>query len=171
MDRPFFGLVCRGHSKNYEAVCRRSTTSRCSLLPTSSHVLSQPGGYQPQPLQCWERRPTRVHQTRSILYGFIAAIYTIVDNKDTCMTDIFWNCCCGVQKWLRIRFYCLRDIYRNHFAGLCRLGNICRNSGVSTESKRWQPALGGMPRITVLAPVRIIYCKNLQDRALFEIIR
>ena len=50
-------------------------------------------------------------------------------------------------------------------------GYIYRNSGVSTESERWQPALRGTPRITGLAPVRIIYRKQLQDRALLEIIR
>ena len=75
---------------------------------------------------------------------------------------------CGVQKWLRIWFYYLRDIYRNYFTGLGRLGNICRNSGVSTESERWQPALRGT---LDWALVRIIYRKKLQDRALFEIIR
>ena len=78
---------------------------------------------------------------------------------------------CGVQKWLRIRFYYLRDIFRNCFTGLGQLGNIYRNSGVSTESKRWQPALRGTSRITGLAPVRIICHKKLQDRALLEIIR
>ena len=45
------------------------------------------------------------------------------------------------------------------------------NSGVSRDSERWQPALGGTPRITGLAPVRILYRKKLQDKALFEIIR
>ena len=29
---------------------------------------------------------------------------------------------CGVQKWLRIRFYYLREIYRSYFTGLGRLG-------------------------------------------------
>ena len=58
-----------------------------------------------------------------------------------------------------------------YFTGLGRLGSIYRNSGVSTESERWQPALRGTPRITGLAPVQIIYRKKLQDRALFEIIR
>ena len=31
--------------------------------------------------------------------------------------------------------YDLRDVYRNCFTGLGRLGNICRNSGVSSESE------------------------------------
>ena len=77
---------------------------------------------------------------------------------------------CGVQKWLRFSFYYLRDIYRNCFTGLGRLGNIYRNSGRSTESERWQPALRGTPRITGLALVRIIYRRKLQDRAFLEII-
>ena len=66
----------------------------------------------------------------------------------------------GVQKWSRIGFYYLRDIYRNFFTGLGRLGNIYRNSGISTESERWQPALRGTPRITGLAPARIITVEN-----------
>ena len=32
-------------------------------------------------------------------------------------------------------FYYLRNIYRNNFTGLGRLGNIYRNSGVSMESE------------------------------------
>ena len=78
---------------------------------------------------------------------------------------------CGVQKWLRIRFYYLRDIYHGNFAGLGQLGNICRNSGVSTESERWQPALRGTPSITGLAPVRIIYVKNCRKGPFSPIIR
>ena len=61
--------------------------------------------------------------------------------------------------------------YRNYFPGLGRLGNIYRNSRESTENKWWQPALRGTPRITGLAPVRIIYRKKLQDRASFELFR
>ena len=75
---------------------------------------------------------------------------------------------CGVQKWLPIRFYYLRDVFRNCFTGLGRLGKIDRDSGVSTENERRQPALRGMPRITGLTPVRLIYCIKLQDRAFFR---
>ena len=57
------------------------------------------------------------------------------------------------------------------FPGLGRLGNIYRNSRESTENEGWQSALRGTPRITGLTPVRMIYCKKLQDRAFFEIIR
>ena len=46
--------------------------------------------------------------------------------------------------------------------------NICRNSGVSTESERSQPALRGTHRITGLAPVRIIYRNILQDCAILD---
>ena len=70
--------------------------------------------------------------------------------------EVLWS-----SKWLRIRFYYFRDIYRNYFTGLGRLGNIYRNSGVSTGSERWQPAVRGTPRITGLAPVPIIYRKKI----------
>ena len=53
-----------------------------------------------------------------------------------------------------------------------RLVNIYRNSRESTENKGWQSALRGTPRITGLAPVRIIYRKKkYRTGPFFEIIR
>ena len=71
------------------------------------------------------------------------------------------------SKLFRIGFYHFWIIYRN----FSRIGNIYHNSRESTENEEWQSALRGTPRITGLAPVRIIYRKKLQDSALCEIIR
>ena len=75
------------------------------------------------------------------------------------------------SKLFRIGFYHFWMIYRNFFPGLGRMGNIYRNSRESTENEGWESTLRGTPRITGLAPVRIIYRKKLRDRAFCEIIR
>ena len=43
---------------------------------------------------------------------------------------------CGVQKWLRVRFCYLRDMYRNYFTGLGRLGNILGSALGRTDFSR-----------------------------------
>ena len=80
--------------------------------------------------------------------------------------------CCGVQKWLRFRFYYLRDIYRNYFTGLDQLGSLCavipgypRRANGDTQRLEARPELQDWLRLEVFT------VKKLQDRALFEIIR
>ena len=43
---------------------------------------------------------------------------------------------CGVENDYVLGFSYLRDVYCKCFTGLCRLENIYRNSGVSTENER-----------------------------------
>ena len=56
-------------------------------------------------------------------------------------------------------------IYCFLLTGLCWLQNSYRNfRGGSTKKKELQPESTDMPRITVLAPVQIMHCEQLQGR-------